>query len=53
MNPLTGMAIGKLISSLETLHEDNKKIISLLENIAEKEKLVVKIYDFPSPFSKK
>ena len=37
------MIIKNLTSKMDTLHNDNKQIIALLENISEKEKIVIKV----------
>jgi len=43
MNPLNALIVKKLNDKLEQLHNDNQRIIALLENIAEKEKIVIRV----------
>ena len=45
MNPLNALIVKKLNDKLDQLHQDNLRIVSLLENIAEKEKVVIKIQE--------
>lgn len=45
MNPLSALIIKQLNGKLEQLHNDNKKIIALLETIAEKDKIVIKVFE--------
>lgn len=45
MNPLNALIVKQLNGKLEQLHNDNKKIIALLETIAEKDKIVIKVFE--------
>lgn len=44
MNPVTALIVKNLNDKLSQLHKDNQRIISLLENISQKEKIIVKVY---------
>ena len=42
MNPANLLLLKNLNNKLNQLHEDNEKIISLLEKITEKDKIIIK-----------